>query len=104
MTDPKLLPASIRSWAEATLGPLAAVLDASGARPASRVWETVRQSADARFFMRVPSSPTSYIRETFAHRHAVPFLGSGRATFEVYRRGQLFMPLGWPTEPTGGDR
>ncbi|MGX9888210.1 phosphotransferase [Streptomyces sp. NPDC002276] len=79
MTDPNLLPAPLRSWAENTLGALAAVRRLpSGPSPAT-VWHVVRGSDNARFHLKTAPSPGAFTRETFAHRHAVPALGPGNA-------------------------
>ncbi|MDV9168930.1 aminoglycoside phosphotransferase family protein [Streptomyces sp. W16] len=79
MTDPNLLPAQLRSWAENTLGPLTAVRRLPPGSSPVAVWHVVRGSDNARFHLKTAPSPGAFTRETFAYRHAVPALGSGNA-------------------------
>ncbi|MEV0472115.1 phosphotransferase [Streptomyces prunicolor] len=79
MTDPNLPPAPLLSWAENTLGPLAAIRPLPPGAAPSTVWYLVRRSDSARFHLKTAPSPGDFTRETFAYRHAVPALGPGNA-------------------------
>ncbi|WOX12716.1 aminoglycoside phosphotransferase family protein [Streptomyces sp. N50] len=79
MTGATTLPDPVRAWAESVIGPLTCLGDASAAHP-SRVWEvTTRPDSGRRFCVKLAASPLAFTRETFAHRHAVSYLGPGRA-------------------------
>ncbi|WP_051741903.1 phosphotransferase [Streptomyces xylophagus] len=91
MTGATTLPDPVRAWAESVIGPLADLHDTSADRSShadrslhagrsSRVWEvTTRPDGGERFCVKIAPSPLAFTRETFAHRHAVSFLGPGRA-------------------------
>lgn len=91
MTGATTLPDPVRTWAESVIGPLICLRDTSAAH-SSRVWEvttrpengrrtTTRPDRDngQRFCVKLAASPLAFTRETFAHRHAVSYLGPGRA-------------------------
>ncbi|WP_051900490.1 phosphotransferase [Streptomyces aureus] len=79
MTDPHLLPAPLRAWAENTLGALASVRNASPQASSTGLWHVVRACDSARFDIKIARTPDGFTSETFAYRHAVPALGPGRA-------------------------
>ncbi|WP_405990680.1 phosphotransferase [Streptomyces sp. NBC_00986] len=81
MTGATTLPDPVRAWAESVIGPFTCLPDTSAAH-ASRVWEvTTRPESGSgrRFCVKLAASPLAFTRETFAHRHAVSYLGPGRA-------------------------
>ncbi|MEV6485246.1 phosphotransferase [Streptomyces sp. NPDC051576] len=83
MSGATTLPDSVRAWAESVVGPLTSLDDAPSAACSSpsRVWEVTagRQGGGDRFWVKLAASPLAFTRETFAHRHAVSYLGPGRA-------------------------
>ncbi|MFF5304796.1 phosphotransferase [Streptomyces sp. NPDC013161] len=78
MTDQNLS-APLRTWAENTLGPIAAVRPLLPGATPTPVWYLVRGSDNARFHLKIALSSGAFTRETFAYRHAVPALGPGSA-------------------------
>lgn len=80
MTGATTLPDPVRAWAESVIGPLTCLHDTSATAHTSRVWEvTTRPEGGQRYCVKLAASPLAFTRETFAHRHAVSYLGPGRA-------------------------
>lgn len=81
MTGATTLPDPVRAWAESVIGPLTCLNDTAAAH-SPRVWEvTTRPESGSgqRFCVKLAASPLAFTRETFVHRHAVSYLGPGRA-------------------------
>lgn len=79
MTGATTLPDPVRAWAESVIGPLTYLGDTSAGH-IPRVWEVMtRPDTGQRFCVKLAASPHAFARETFAHRHAVSYLGPGRA-------------------------
>ncbi|MET7574217.1 hypothetical protein ABZT04_37900 [Streptomyces sp. NPDC005492] len=83
MSGATTLPDPVRAWAESVIGPVTSLDDAPlAAWPSpSRAWEVTagRQGGGDRFWVKLSAAPLAFTRETFAHRHAVSYLGPGRA-------------------------
>ncbi|MHB9856864.1 phosphotransferase [Streptomyces sp. YIM S03343] len=78
MTHSTTVPAPLRSWAEQQVGPITAVQNLSHPLARSRVWHLELEGRPG-VVLKAARGPLAYQRECFAHRHAVPSLGSGAA-------------------------